>query len=166
MAKAKKNVELPKKNQSLNFKDVITITLSVAAFVLSLLNFYFTNYRIHDSVSARAIDIDTKYYDNYINLNIKVLFTNSGNRQSMLKVPSFQVADTLKPRKGTWSNLVRVVNENAFPIILQPHEMKIVDLEIPLSEIINRPGKKSHGGIDNYKLAIIYFSIDSKANNI
>lgn len=147
---------------SLTFKEIIAISLSIAAFILSIVNFYYANYKVNDNLTARVIDIKSKSTDT---LSVNVIFINKGNRQAVILKPLFQIADSINPRKGTWKDVVTIRNENNFPFVIQPHEMKIINIEFATIDVVKRPGKvsKDDKTINDYKLGLIYFSLDSEA---
>jgi len=152
---------------ALTFKDIVTLILSIAAFILSIMNFYFTNYRIEDNLQARVTNTeivgrfsDSTKCDTAI---VQVAFVNGGNRQAIVLAPWFQLADTTNTINGAWGG--NIDNSDAFPIILQAHEMRIVGIKLSAKTLTLNPGKvsKDDPSMFEYFLAIEYFSLDSKA---
>jgi hypothetical protein len=155
------------KKTSLAFKDILSIILSLAAFALSITSFYFVNYKVEDNLQARVTNTDfirsptkSNGCDTAI---VQVAFVNGGNRQAIVLAPWFQLADTTNSYNGAWGG--DFDNRSSFPIILQPHEMKLVDLKLSARLLTLNPSRisKENPSMYEYYLAVEYFSLDSKA---
>jgi hypothetical protein len=120
----------------------ITITISSFALIISFLTLYLDN-RVENKLEARVIDanvnLDTKNGYNRDTAIISVAYSNVGNRQAVLLLPWYQQADT--PAMAHGSNNWEFSNKEQFPIQLQPHESRLVQLKIPLSDIMLNPVK-------------------------
>jgi hypothetical protein len=140
---------------AISFREIVSLTLSIAAFILSLVNFYFINFRVEDDLRARVIGASAKE-DTAI---VRVAFVNSGNRQATILAPFFQYIDTSFGKSGEWG--AELENENDFPIILQPHEMKLADLKVSSEQLT--VNNEADSTAIQYYLAIEFSSLDSKA---
>ncbi len=127
----------------LALKDWLAITFSVLALLVSALSFYYSNIRIEDSATAGLTHVTTENED----IVAQVVFTNVGNRQaSILEVHyQFSAGDS----NFSFGNLAR---STSFPLTLPPHELRIVDLRIPIQYVA-----------DNYKVGAV---IDSQSENL
>lgn len=155
------------KSKPFTSKDYVTIGISIFALITSLASFYFSNIRVEDNLQARLVDVDilrnvnaSLSQDTAI---IKVAFINAGNRQAIVLRPTFQLADTTNAYNGASGG--KLNESNSFPIILQPHEMKLIDLKISADEINLYPGKiidSSKGKTYQTFCQIQFFGLDSK----
>lgn len=153
-----------------SIKDKLSIILSVSALLVSLSSFYFSYFRIEDNLQARVTGTDIirsisdTLSDTFIcdTAVVQIAFVNGGNRQSIILTPWYQLADTTNTYNGAWG--AEFDNSNMFPIILQPHEMKIVDLKLSANALTLNPGKVSKDSPYEFEyfLAKQYFSLDSK----
>lgn len=149
------------KQTGFSIKDKFTIILSLAALAISATSFYFSNVRVEDNLQARVTNTDiirsisdTTKCDTAV---VGVAFVNGGNRQAIILSPLYQTADTT----------ANFSNSKSFPIILQPHEMKIVELKLSAQSLTLKPGKTSleNPSQHEYHLSIEFFSLDSEAKN-
>jgi hypothetical protein len=129
-------------NEKFSLKEMLSIIFSIFALMISLLSFYYSNLRVKDNLEARILNIDKvslakeeqgggSPYD----LNIKLFFTNKGNRAERLMNLAYEIrgVDTINnryyfPTFGT--PICKILNDTSF-ILIQPSEVKIFDITIP-----------------------------------
>ena len=153
------------KPSSFQRKDYITISISIIALTLSLINFYYSQIRINDNLQARIIDVDmTAQRDTAI---IQLAYVNSGNRQAIILNPFYALADTASFDNGAAGS--KFENYSDFPFILEANEMKIINLKLSLANINLNGGKiiDTIDGKTNYQkfCALHLYALDSKAVN-
>lgn len=126
---------MPPKAKPSNFtrKDYVTLIISITALAISLFAFYYNNIRVSDRMSVKILDLDLKR-DTSKGVDgdtaiIKVAFFNSGNRQSIILTPSYQMSDTINTNNQVL-HYGDIDNDNQFPIILEPNQVKIVNLKL------------------------------------
>lgn len=135
------------KSDSFSIKDKLSIIMSIVALVISSLSFYFGNIRVEDNLQVRILKAtkrpelkDSIPWDTAF---IEVAYMNAGNRQAIIYCPSFELSDTLEFKSRNVEHAIvhafrisigEFSNSNSFPFILQPHEMKIVELCLPFNK--------------------------------
>jgi hypothetical protein len=117
------------KREPLALKDYITILLSVSALILSIIGLYYNNFFVLDKMQVSltlntAVKTQNKrngYHDGHLAL----IFTNPGNRQGVVERINYSL-------KGKMSNneIGENTNSDSLPFVLQPHEIKILDLKL------------------------------------
>src|SRR5438128_12531483 len=94
--------------------EYITITISIFAFITSLISFYFSNIRIEDDLQARIVDVDElRNMKDYLSKDtavIQVSYINAGNRQAIVLRPTYQLADTINAYNGAWGGKLNEYN--------------------------------------------------------
>ncbi|MDL2144310.1 hypothetical protein QQY79_17420 [Flavobacterium tructae] len=158
-------METKKQNNFLT-KDILSICFSLAALILSLSSFYFSNIRIDDDLQARVAGIRTisgrhPSYDGrtYDTISTQVAFFNRGNRQAIILGAKYQIT----PKPVLYESQDSFESDD-FPLILNPHEMKLISLKFCTRYMTFDPGikSKSYLGLDEHFLSIVYNSIDSE----
>lgn len=128
-------VEMERKSVTFATKDRISIFISCCALLLTFINFYFTNIRIENLLLARVAN-DFKYPGlgtNCDTILIQVVFINSGNRQTAILGTHYNMSTDSS--KMTNTIYFPFENEDIFPMILEPHQMKVAMLRLPLSKM-------------------------------
>lgn len=120
-------------------KDWIAFTFSALALIISSLGFYFSNIRVADRLQARVADagiranegepIDSAF------VLARIAFVNSGNRQAAVLDAGYLLAgDSASSASGGGSE---PQDPDAFPMVLNPREMRLVDMRIPVRRILS-----------------------------
>lgn len=167
--------EKPKKS-IFNF----SILLSALAVLISLSTFYFSNFRIDDHLIVKIINIEEIRNSDSLakkdTITIHFLYTNLGNRQALILAPKLSFrptaqSDTLSGGIGFWDRKV-------YPLIIEPHQTKIVKIDLPYKKFISSipdyytstSGKRTTiiNGKNNYEmfLGITYFGINSNSQHV
>lgn len=126
------------KSKSFSPKDYISLGISIFAFLLSFTSFYYSNIRVEDNLQVRIIAAGFKSHDSKVGetippdtIVVQVAFLNIGNRQSIIFCPWYHFGN--EANSYFTGNSFSFDNSDLFPVVLQPHEMKLVDLEVALS---------------------------------
>lgn len=149
-------------------KDYVTITLSVIAIGTSVLGFYFSNIRVEDNLHAKVIDVstlrksktskDTMESDTVV---LSTIFINSGNRQAVVLEPWFMLSDTSNANGET--NGFTFANDNDFPLIIEPKQVKMVKLKATNYSItLNVYQNEKRGAVYQQYMQLQYHAFDSK----
>jgi hypothetical protein len=152
--------------KKLTTNERLTLLIAIAALAVSITTAYLDN-RIDNKLEARVVDADimpgTKPPFNRDTAIVSVAYSNLGNRQAVLLLPWYQMADTPTMAHGSVNWLFH--NEQHFPIQLQPHESRLIKLKIPLSDIMLNPVKphrsKSFDTVYTAFLRLEYIALDS-----
>jgi|GEM_PF-5851650 len=158
---------------SFSFKDSVAIILSVLAFTVSVLSFYYSNIRTRDNLAARVIDMDSGLDSNNVQgLMAQIAFVNSGNRQAIVSTIgySFQRPTSDTVTKSSYGAFGRNYHRiKPFPFILPPNEMRLVDFFIPCDQLFRRLSfvtpvfdSISNDTIYNFECALNFTSVDSR----
>jgi hypothetical protein len=122
-----------------------------------VLGFYFSNYRVDDSLQARVAHTELRTEkpvprteDNadpdadgepasegelhYI--VARVLFINAGNRPALVLGADWEVFDPRDREKGAFGGPAEVP-DGTWPIIIKPRDIRLVDLGIPVKHLAN-----------------------------
>ena len=155
-----------KKQSDFLTKDILSICFSIAALILSLSSFYFSNIRIDEDLQARVAGIRTisgrPSYEGrtYDTISTQIAFFNRGNRQAIILGTKYQITPTpvLYQSQGPFEE------SDDFPLIVNPHEIRLVNLKFCTRYMTFDPGikSKSYPGLDEHFLSIEYNSIDSE----
>jgi len=131
-------------------KEVLSLWISIFAILISIFSFYYNDIRIEDNLQARVVRAshglvkkDSIYRPAIM---ISIAYINSGNRQSIIFSPRYRIMDYLKPTNHITGLQGGFYNDCDFPIVLQPKEMKIVNLKFyaeSLFSYLNSPTTKS-----------------------
>lgn len=181
------------KSGSFSIKDKFSILISTVALVISSLSFYFGNVRVEDNLQVRILKAnkgpESKDSIPWDTAFIEVAYINAGNRQSIVDCPSFELSDTIEFKyhsvdpsdtvgfnKSFADGFVhelrtsrgKFVNDNSFPFILQPHEMKIIKLCLPFDKFSLKYRRPNYVNFNDRKLFqsfcnIIFYGYDSHA---
>lgn len=153
---------------SMTVKDALTISISILALTVSCLTFYFTNVKEIDLLYARVIGYDYQGTNSFNNdsLRFRIALINSGNRDAICFEPSYAVGDSGPIGEGLYSS--RTPISYSIPTLVHSHEIKVIDLQIPLDFIRIKWGKvidsSANGIIENESICKIRFeAIDSKS---
>lgn len=152
-------------SSTLQLKDYVTIFLSIIAVIISTINVYYSQIRVKDNLQARVIDVDmTSKRDTAI---IQLAYVNSRNRQAIILSTWYALADTNALDNGAGGS--KFDNYEDFPFVMQPHEMKIIDLKLSLTNINLNRGKiidNIQGKVNYQKFCALHlYALDSKAVN-
>jgi hypothetical protein len=153
-------------------KDKFSMLISLIAVILSLLSFYISNIRVKNNLQARIVNTDiikdthlkndSIYRDTAV---IQVAFMNAGNRQAIVLKPYYYLTGENNEQSFTAGG--EFTNNNEIPFMLQPHEMKLINLKLSLEEINLNPGsiidstdkKKTYQSFCKLQ----FYGLDSKA---
>ncbi|MDB5117682.1 MAG: hypothetical protein JWQ79_3174 [Mucilaginibacter sp.] len=152
--------------KKLTTNEWITLLLSSMALIVAIASAYL-EHRVENKLEARVVDanvtVGTKPPFDRDTALVSVAYSNTGNRQAILLLPWYQLADTPAIKHGTVNWTFR--NEEIFPIQLQPHESRLIKLKIPLSDIMLNPVKpkrsKSMDTVYTTYLRLEYVAMDS-----
>lgn len=188
------------KSSGLGVKDLITFSFSIVALVVSLLNFYFTNVRVDDDLQARVADTqllsepsvsaqeskepgntgkqsgqkskESPKENKYV--VARIAFINSGNRPAMVLGAKYQMSSTADRQQGAFGDDFQTSKET-FPLLLEPRAMRLVDLRIPLTNLLGSlesgapltpsPWPDMTGKTVQFYTAIQFFSVDSRGQS-
>lgn len=135
------NVPQPKRAQTLfAVKDFIALGFSMVALTVSVASFYFTNFRIDNKLQARVAEItlDTSSEPSTnpeVYVVVRVAFTNAGNRPAIVLSAMYQFSD--RPNMDHWAlGGWCITAKETFPLLIQPHDIRLVDLKIPARDMI------------------------------
>ena len=157
-----------------------SILISTFAVVISLFTFYFTNFRIDDHLLVKIIDIEERKNSDALakkdTLTVHFLYTNLGNRQALILAPNLAFRPTAK--SDTLSGGIGFWDRKIYPLVIEPHQTKIVKIDLPYKKFISSipdyytgtSGKKTTiiNGKRNYEmfLGITYFGINSNSQHV
>jgi hypothetical protein len=152
------------KKANLGIKDWVTILFSAVALLISALTF-FNNYRVKDEMQARVADL-VPASGGRDAVVFRVAFSNSGNRPAIILDVDCIIND--QPNmKGTAFSSGCKAPDKIFPLIIQPHDVRLVDVEVQgkaLEESFNH-GKRislsGRGEVARFFCALQYSAIDS-----
>lgn len=149
-----------------SFRDYLTMTLSVLAFCISALGFYFSNLRVSNQVTATTVEIEgdqilnPELYSDYFRVSIQFVITNKGNKHATLLHPYVIHIDSLKSPFPKNKSLGGYISKD-FPLSLESGEAKSVTYTFPFGNIRriekNFNGKKK---LHDFKFAIVFPAID------
>jgi hypothetical protein len=169
-----------KKKKGLTTNEVITIVISSFALFIAVLSFYYGTFNVDDNLRVRVIDqnvrilVDSPRHedkvgnvDSHCGYEIRLVFTNAGNRQAMIFKPEFHIS---KDSLLNGSNCPYTSNIDLFPFILDSHCMKMMSFYIEPKELA---GNFKRGALYEYDSSfraelsgfyfkILFHSIDSK----
>ena len=129
--------------KGLTRKDWVTLTFSASALAVSAASFYFSALRVDESVQARIAD--TEIAPGTPNDNIQhykhgfvvahYAFVNTGNRPSVVLVGDYMLSrsPTELDRGFGWH---AETLKGIFPLLLPPHDIRVVDLRVPINWMI------------------------------
>ena len=122
-------------------KDWIAVSISLVALVLSIVTFYFTNFRIDDNLQARVADtsLDSEKSDDGADNRLmiaRVAFVNAGNRPAVLLSVHYLFADKPDSENGAQGAECQSPKDS-LPILIPPRDMRILDLRIPIGGLID-----------------------------
>lgn len=150
-------------------KDYISLAISLFALVIASLGFYFSNVRVNDGLNVKVIDMNPlsrfKPSAKQDSILITLLYNNIGNRQEILLSPQCVYQASAKSR--LFHGMVRLENSQNYPVILEPHQVKIIPLRIPYDALKEHRGRFTgrYNGVNNYLyfLRLVYFAINSES---
>lgn len=157
------------------------VLLSSLAVVISLLTFYFTNFRIDDHLAVKIIDIDVESKSDTLikkdTLSIRFLYTNLGNRQALILGPHLSFRSNAQ--SDTSSGGISFWDKKLYPLVIEPRQTKIIQIDLPYRKFtssIPDPWKGVYSGKEteiingknhyNVFLGITYFGINSSSKHI
>lgn len=126
-----------RRGRALGLKDWLGFILSTIAIIVSGLSLYLGSLRVEDNTFARLVDFeetsaksDDKNADNSF-LVAHIVFANAGNRPAVVFRVEYQL-------QGSAIAVASEVESDAgvFPLLLQPRDLRVVDLRIPVKSII------------------------------
>jgi hypothetical protein len=128
----------------MTIKDWTGILFSTFALCISVLSFYFSNIRVEDNAIVRISDVLVNAGDKddpgkqYINgfVTAQASFVNAGNRPAIILSASYQLSDRPNLSNGGFGSDV-VTDPKTFPLVLPPRDMRLVELRIPVMEVLN-----------------------------
>ena len=151
----------------MTIKDSLIISISILALIVSCLTFYFTNLKEIDLLYARVIDYDFSVSDslNTDSLHFRIALINSGNRDAICFEPSYEVGEG-PMGGGVYGSRKRI--SYSTPTLIHPHEIKVIDMQIPLDYMRIKWGKvidsAANGILENESVCKIRFeAVDSKS---
>ena len=123
-------------SHKLAIKDLLSLTFSAIALIVAGLTYYTSNIRIVDDAMARIVDFDTTQDGAWIVAHI--VYINAGNRPAI-------VINTGYMLRGSKDDPLRTIEfggnattaQHTLPLVLPPHEVRVVDLRIPISDLVN-----------------------------
>lgn len=150
---------------SFTTKDTVALTISAFALLLSVFNAYYNTLRVSDGLQGRIMDCEVITRKNIgvsDSLLITIAYINSGNRQAIALVPSYQCVNDVKEAK-TWGGLFNI--KAPFPLVLEPQEMKLVQLKLSLTEIQKNIGANTKGNenLTTSYIRLKFYGLDSHA---
>ena len=110
----------------------ISTTLSAIALIVSLLSLYFSVFYVSDEVSARLVSVDTGGEERKI-YAVEVAVSNTGNRPAILASITLMLG-----RNESAPDQALVLNPNQLPLLLPAHEVRLVRLELPIRDAIDK----------------------------
>lgn len=128
--------------------NVLTISISVLALIVSLVSYYFSNTLIKDGLQARIIaagykrEAKLKQDLQRDTIVVKIAYINTSNTPSMILSPMYDPLFAYEMRQQNYVSKHRMPFElysKQFPIILQPKEMKIIEVETAVEPIARTP---------------------------
>lgn len=156
------------KPSSFTTKDYLSLIFSVIALIFSGLNFYYSNLKIDDNLQARfyIAYLEPPLNDSVETGLVQVALFNMGNRQAIFVNSVFEFAPSLDDSaKYILAN--DFDNSKDFPIVLQPHEVKMINLKVSFKKngeiILNDFGRKTIISFKEASLKIRLIALDSKA---
>ncbi|MHA4896257.1 hypothetical protein ACXZ1K_16005 [Pedobacter sp. PWIIR3] len=152
--------------KSFTTKDVAALTVSFLALMLSVCNFYYNAVRVSDSLQGRIMDCDIIAANNPSgsdSLLITIAYINSGNRQAISLVPSYQCVNNIKDENKTWGGLFKI--KDPFPLVLEPLQMKLIRLTLSLNDIQKNVADniKQNDSLVASFIRLKFFALDSHA---
>src|ERR1700722_8850900 len=107
--------------RSLYANDYLTLIFSCVAVIVSLLSFYFTNIKVDNQASASVVSISK----NPDSVRLDLVFVNTGNRPVVVLRPDvYYTNNNPKHLESSFGESVRI--DNQFPLVIEPHEIKLV----------------------------------------
>lgn len=166
------DVPQPKRTQpSFAVKDYITLGFSMVALTLSVASFYFTNFRF-DRLQARVAEITSEFTsDQGTFVVVRLAFINSGNRPTIVLGVDYALSDHPSTAKEPFDVGPCETDQQTFPLLVQPHDIRLVDLKIPASFLIAdfdsgapvQPAMSSESGQEaQFFYALDFKSLDSE----
>lgn len=122
----------------LAIKDWIGFAFSVLAFSISALTFYVTNLRVEENAIARIADVSLDDSEDSADsrngyIGVRVFFFNSGNRPAVVLEPQYGFSKTgIGDTRCQGENCRVEVASKTFPLVLIPHDIRVIDLKIPV----------------------------------
>jgi hypothetical protein len=148
-------------------KDIITLFFSAAALVVSLSTLYVTQFRVARGLEARLAEFDGNAGGDTI---VRFLVTNTGNRAAVLVSAHYMLSQDEKYEIVPWGGPSYDFNEQAglqkaVPIVLQPHEVRLIEVGIANSSIIDAfSDRPAHDKVHNIYAAFRFLSLDNDGN--
>lgn len=153
------------------------IAISLLALLVSVASFYFSSLRIVDSLSATISAVLHEVPGQHSNSGIlessreavtsgyyvaRVLLSNTGNRPAVV----LGVRNGLLGERQFEMTFVEepVVLANTFPIIVPPHDVRLLDVRLPLQSVIAVRAQGEPTG-DNYKTFQWYLEFETLDSN-
>ncbi|MGR8964211.1 hypothetical protein [Rhizobium leguminosarum] len=125
-------------------KDVLGVGFSTTALILSIVGFYISNVKVQDSVIAKIVDlrVDAVTMDDHVNgykngvIVAQMSFIDNGNRSAIIMPPWYQISGTADRSGGSFGD-VGETNKDKFPVVIQPGEIKLIELHIPVTAFLS-----------------------------
>jgi hypothetical protein len=139
--------------------------LAVAALLFSIYNFWFANLHVIDKAAGRVAEADGPAAGNGNAIVLKVAFFDSGNRNAVIMGASYTLLDQQQNQYGD----PPVYAGNPFPLLLLPHDIRVVAMTIPAADVTRHYGNADPctggsgcaAGGRMLKLRLNYYAIDS-----
>ena len=115
-----------------SFKFNFTIVFSALAFILSLINFYYSNWYVEDHMQARFVGFDSMPSSDSPDVDdyyVKFVIINLGNRPGVIMNVSYDLTSNHEKVHGYALNTP--IANDSIPFVLQPRQMKIISFRIP-----------------------------------
>jgi hypothetical protein len=167
----------PHKSTQTSFavKDFIALGFSLVALTLSVASFYFTNFRLDNKLQVRVAEItlDNSSEDSAnpeFFVVVRVAFTNAGNRPAVVLSAMYQFSNSPNKDSGAMGGWCTTAKET-FPLFIQPHDIRLVDLKIPANGMIanfdsgapvTTPISSDSGQESQFFYALAFKSLDSE----
>ncbi len=134
-----KTANPPKKTRFPRFvgKDYLNILISTFALLVSIVGVYYSNIKEENRLSGKIIDFKlVGHFDDYKldSVSVQIAFINSGNREALVQRPLLELEDSINS-KHPYKNYFEAISSPTFPFVIEPKQIKIVQLKIPLENI-------------------------------
>jgi hypothetical protein len=130
----------------MNIKDLLTITLSLIALMISGVNFYITNFMINNEVIARISEISARGG----NVQAQVVLVNRGNRQAVISKIRYETGASVNLQSGQ-NFFDPPAALDALPFVISPQEVRVIELHLPIQSL-------SESGVSYAGLRFITFN--------
>jgi hypothetical protein len=149
----------------LSVKDALTVFLSTAALLVAVSTLYITQFRTTSRLQARLAEFDTRPDHSIVG---RFTISNAGNRATIILGAHYMLSQTAHSGIEPWGGPSDPFDpadgiEKAFPILLQPRELRLVDLPIPATKLVSAFDDSLPTGISTRDifLAFRFVSLDA-----